>query len=94
MAVIVCTRCNEETEGMEKSPYPGPLSDAVLENVRERCWKGWIEASLIMLNEYRLNLLDPKHAEMYDKQMLAFFNLGDSDDTPKLNLTPPEPPKP
>ena len=76
---------------MESSPYPGPLSDTIQDNVCRECWQAWIEASLIMLNEYRLNLLDPKHAEMYDKQMLAFFKLGEEEDDPGLNLEAPEP---
>jgi Fe-S cluster biosynthesis and repair protein YggX len=46
-----------------------------------------------MLNEYRLNLLDPKHAEMYDQQMQIFLGLMDPGSAPQLNLKPPEPPK-
>jgi Fe-S cluster biosynthesis and repair protein YggX len=93
MSKIKCSRCQQKKEQMERSPYPGPLADKILENVCEDCWKEWIEASLIMLNEYRLNLLDPKHAEMYDQQLQIFLGLMDPGEAPQLNLKPPEPPK-
>lgn len=83
---FVCSRCGAKEGQFEKTPYPGPHGVLILENVCGDCWKAWIEASLIMLNEYRLNLLDAKHAELYDKQLLAFFNLGNPEDDPKMNL--------
>jgi len=78
---------------MEVSPYAGPLADLIRENVCETCWQEWMDASLIMLNEYRLNLLDPKHAEVYDQQLLAFLNLTEGKTGPRLRLSPTEPPK-
>ena len=91
MPPIQCARCKQSKDPMEKSPYPGPFSEKILESVCEDCWKEWIDASLIMLNEYRLNLLDPKHAEMYDQQMQIFLGLMDPGSAPQLNLKPPEP---
>ena len=91
MSTLKCSRCKQDKELMEKSPYPGPLAQAIHENVCQDCWNEWIEASLIMLNEYRLNLLDPKHAETYDQQMQIFLGLMDPGEAPQLNLKPPEP---
>ena len=93
MSTIQCSRCRQQKERMEKTPYPGPLSQKIQENVCHDCWKAWIEASLIMLNEYRLNLLDPKHAEMYDQQLQIFLGLAEPGSAPQLNLKPPEPPR-
>ena len=90
---IICKRTGKEAEKMEKSPYPGPYSDLIWNNVSQEGWDEWLEASLIMLNEYRMNLLDPKHAEMYDKQMLAFLNLSEEGDDPGLRTTAVEPKK-
>lgn len=88
---FACKKCGGEEGQFEKTPYPGPYGKLIQENTCETCWKEWIDASLIMLNEYRLNLLDPKHAEMYDKQMLAFLGLGNPEDSPNLNLSPVTP---
>jgi Fe-S cluster biosynthesis and repair protein YggX len=88
---FTCKRCGAVEGQFEKSPYPGPFAQLILENTCEACWNAWMDASLIMLNEYRLNLLDPKHAEMYDKQLLMFLKLSEDQDGPRLNLTPPEP---
>ncbi len=90
---INCKRTGKEAEKMEKSPYPGEYSDLIWNNISEEGWKEWIEASLVMLNEYRMNLLDPKHAEMYDKQMLSFLNLAEDGEDPGLRTTAVEPPK-
>jgi Fe-S cluster biosynthesis and repair protein YggX len=86
---FTCKRCNATEGQFEKTPYPGPYGELILENICQVCWQDWMDASLIMLNEYRLNLLDPKHAELYDKQLLSYLNLGESEDSPNLNLKPP-----
>jgi Fe-S cluster biosynthesis and repair protein YggX len=91
MAEIVCRRTGKTVERMKESPYPGPLSDLIWNNVGEEAWQEWIEASLVLLNEYRLNLLDPKHADLYEKQMLKFLNLSDEEGLPKMQLTPTDP---
>jgi len=91
MATLRCSKCKQEKPRMEVSPYPGPLSEKILSNVCADCWNAWIEASLVMLNEYRLNLLDPKHAELYDKQLLVFLGLSEGGDAPKMQLTPTTP---
>jgi len=84
---IICKRTGKEAEKMEKSPYPGPYSDLIWNNISQEGWNEWLEASLVMLNEYRMNLLDPKHAEMYEKQMLAFLNLTGEGESPGLRTT-------
>ena len=75
MPKVFCKRSGCELEGMEESPIKGPLSEIILNNVSQSAWDDWMQASIMMLNEYRLNLLDPKHQEVYDQQMLAFFGL-------------------
>jgi len=89
MTKIFCKRSACEMERMEESPIKGPLADLILENVSQQAWDEWIEASLVMLNEYRLNLLNPKHQEVYDQQMLAF--LGLAEEAEKAGLLPASP---
>ncbi len=88
---FTCKRCGAAEGQFEKTPYPGPYGGLILENTCQNCWNDWIDASLIMLNEYRMNLLDPKHAEIYDRQLLDFLRLSEDSDSPNLNLKAPDP---
>lgn len=90
---FLCKRCGQNEGQFEKTPYPGPYGALIRENTCQSCWKEWFDASLIMLNEYRMNLLDPRDSALYDRQMLAFLELSESsEDDPNLKLTPPENP--
>lgn len=80
MAIVTCSRCKREAEGLSRSPFPGPTGQAILEGVCSACWKEWLGMQVKYINEYRLNPLDPKHFEFLVEQARAFLGLGDAPD--------------
>lgn len=73
---VFCTKFGKELPGLAKPPFPGPIGQKIFDSVSEQAWKAWREDMQIkVLNEYRLNMSDPKDYEALTKQMLLFLNL-------------------
>ncbi len=72
---IVCSRCGEDTQRMDPPPLPTALGAEVQEHVCRNCWQEWLRTQVVLINEYRLNLVDPQARRALEEQMRAFLNL-------------------
>jgi Fe-S cluster biosynthesis and repair protein YggX len=77
--VIVCSRCGQQTQPLEPTPLPGPLGEAVQRQVCRACWQEWLRTQVMLINEYRLNLVDPQARRALEEQMRSFLNLPATD---------------
>jgi Fe-S cluster biosynthesis and repair protein YggX len=75
MAVVTCTRCKNQGQGLERAPLPGEPGQTILANVCAACWKEWLGTQVKYINEYRLSPLDPRHYEFLLEQARAFLML-------------------
>lgn len=71
--MVKCIKFDKEMEGLERPPIPGPLGQRIFENVSKEAWAMWKGQMLMLINEYRLNLADPKASAFLDQQTEAFF---------------------
>jgi Fe-S cluster biosynthesis and repair protein YggX len=70
----MCVKFQRELAGLEEVPFEGhPLGQRIYENVSREAWKLWLEHMKIIMNEYRLNLADPKAQEFLLGQMEQYF---------------------
>jgi Fe-S cluster biosynthesis and repair protein YggX len=58
---------------MDFQPWPGETGERVLAEICQNCWQEWMGVQTKIINEYRLNVLDPEHAGALRKQMAVFF---------------------
>ncbi len=71
---VFCVKFQREMPGLEEVPFEGhPLGQRIYENVSKEAWKLWLEHMKIIMNEYRLNLADPKAQEFLLNQMDQYF---------------------
>ena len=70
---VFCVKLKQELEGLNEPPQPGELGQRIFENVSKEAWKMWLQHQIMLINEYRLNLADPKAQEFLDQQMEAYF---------------------
>jgi len=74
--LVKCIKLGEELPGMAKPPFPGDLGKKIFETVSEKAWNLWRnDMQIKVLNEYRLNMGDPKDHKVLMEQMLKFLNL-------------------
>jgi Fe-S cluster biosynthesis and repair protein YggX len=71
--VVHCVKFDKDMPGLERIPWKGELGKRVYESVSQEAWKMWIEHSKMLMNEYRLNPLDPQSQKIMEEQMEQFF---------------------
>ena len=78
MRLVKCLKLNKELPGLEKPPFAGPMGQKIYDNISKEAWDMWSKDMQIkVLNEYRLNMADPKDYQTLVDQMLRFLNLSE-----------------
>ncbi len=76
---VQCIKLGTEAEGLDFPPIPGELGKKVWENVSKEAWQQWIKHQTMLINENRLNLMDPKARKYLSEQMERHFFGGGAD---------------
>ena len=71
--MVKCVKFGKEMPGLDYVPWNGELGQRVYDNVSAEAWKLWVEHSKMIMNEYRLNPLDPNSHKLMEEQMEQFF---------------------
>ncbi len=66
--MVQCVKLQKEAEGLDRAPYPGELGQRILENVSKDAWQMWFQQQTMLINEYRLNPVDPKAREFWSSR--------------------------
>jgi Fe-S cluster biosynthesis and repair protein YggX len=86
--MVKCVKFGREMPGLERIPWKGEIGKRVYENVSQEAWKLWVEHSKMLMNEFRLNPLDPNSLKIMEDQMEQFF-FGEGSKLPE-NFVPPQ----
>jgi Fe-S cluster biosynthesis and repair protein YggX len=79
---IVCTRCQREAMRLDSPPLPGPTGAELQEKICTDCWAEWQGMEVMVINELRLNFMDPAAQQVLDLQMREFLALEAPDREP------------
>lgn len=77
--MVFCQKLQTEAPGLERIPYPGPLGQRIFETISEQAWKAWLKHQTLLINENRLNVLDPKARTFIETEMQKFLFEGGSE---------------
>jgi len=74
---ITCVRCGKTAEPPpgHRVPFAAGLKERVLTAICADCWKEWEGMEVKVINEYRLNFMDPQHRQQMEKACFEFLNL-------------------
>ena len=72
-----CVRCSQKGEAppANRIPFPAEVKEKVRSSICASCWKEWEDMEIKVINEYRLNFMDPDHRDMLQRTCLEFLNL-------------------
>jgi Fe-S cluster biosynthesis and repair protein YggX len=88
---IICSRCGFQKEAIVKTAfYTGEVKQKLQQHACVDCWQEWLRMQKMLVNEYRLNLMDPKTDTFLNTQVLAFFKLDAVADVADVKYVPPE----
>ena len=86
--IVKCVKLQRELPGLDESPMPGELGKHIYESISKDAWKLWTEHSKMLINEYRLSLIDPKARTFLKEQCEQFF-FGEGSALPPDYVAPP-----
>lgn len=70
---VLCKKFNRELPGLEVPPLPGALGQEIFDTISKRAWKEWQVNQTMLINEYRLNLMDASARNFLRNEMHKFF---------------------
>jgi len=85
--MVKCVKLGKEAEGLDFPPWPGKLGERIFESVSKEGWQLWMNHQTMLMNEYRLNPLDPKARKMITEEMEKFL-FGSGSKPPEGFVTP------
>ena len=85
---VKCVLLGEELPGLERPPYPGPLGQRIFEQISQQAWQQWLRHQTMLINEYRLSVIEPKARKFLEGEMEKFF-FGGGAERPE-GYKPPE----
>jgi Fe-S cluster biosynthesis and repair protein YggX len=88
MQTIFCKYLNKEAEALKKPPFPGQLGQTIFENISKEAWKKWLTHQTMLINEYRLSMVDAKAQTFLKEEMQKF--LFEGTETKPDGFTSPE----
>ena len=71
--MVKCVKLGKELPGLDRAPWKGELGQRIYENVSKEAWRMWVEHSKMLMNEFRLNPLDPNSQRIIAEQMEQYF---------------------
>ena len=86
---VQCSKLGREAEGLDFPPWPGDLGKRIYESISKEAWQLWIQHQTMIINEYRLNAMDPKAREMIAAEMEKFL-FGEGSEKPEGYVPPTE----
>ena len=75
--MIHCAKLGIEAEGLDFAPWPGPLGQRIFAEISKPAWQQWLAHQTMLINEYRINPLDPKSRQFLGGEMEKFLFGGD-----------------
>ena len=74
---VHCAKLGIEAEGLDFAPWPGPLGQRIFAEISKPAWQQWLAHQTMLINEYRINPLDPKARQFLGGEMEKFLFGGD-----------------
>lgn len=74
-APALCARCGERAAGLPRPPFGGPVGQEIARRVCPECWAEWQAAEVMVINELKLNFMEPSAQEVLLAHMKQFLGL-------------------
>lgn len=73
---IFCTYLQQEAEGQDFQLYPGELGKRIYSEISKEAWKQWQTKQTMLINEKKMNMMNPEHRKLLETEMINFLFEG------------------
>ena len=85
--MIFCSKLKQELPGLNFPPYPGEKGARIMSQISQQAWNEWMQHQTMLINENRLNMLDPKARNFLATEMEKFL-FGPGSEKPQGYVPP------
>ena len=85
---VFCQYLNKQADGLDFQLYPGELGKRIFDNISKQAWAEWQNKQTMLINEHKLNMMDPTARKFLEEQMHAYLFEGKEPDIE--GYTPPK----
>lgn len=73
---VHCVHYNKEADGLDFQLYPGELGKRIFDSISKEAWAEWQKKQTMLINEKKLNMMEPTDRKFLEEQMEAFLFEG------------------
>lgn len=73
---VFCEYLKKEAEGLDFQLYPGELGKRIFDSISKEAWAEWMAKQTMLVNEKKLNLMNPEHRQLLETEMVSFLFEG------------------
>ena len=70
---VFCRKHQQQLDGLDTPPYPGPKGQDIFENISKQAWLEWQQHQTMLINERDLNMADASARQFLQEQMDKFM---------------------
>jgi Fe-S cluster biosynthesis and repair protein YggX len=70
---VFCSYLQKEAPGLAFQLIPGELGKRIFDNISQEAWNIWQKKQTMLINEKKLNLMEPDDRKFIEETMLAFL---------------------
>ena len=75
-----CRRCGNAEPRLTEAPFPGPLGAEIAAHTCAKCWAEWQKAEVMVINELKLNFMEPSAQDVLARHLREFLLLDEHPD--------------
>lgn len=83
--LVQCAKLHKQAQGLDKPPVPGELGQKIFAHISQEAWQQWLAHQTMLINEYRLSVIDPKSRALLMTEMEKFLFGSGSEKPPGYN---------
>lgn len=81
---VFCHKLQKEGARLSFPPFPGTLGQKIQDRICAEAWSLWLNHQTMLINEYRLNLMDASSRDFLQKEVDKFFFSEEGSEKPPM----------
>ncbi|MDX5299260.1 MAG: oxidative damage protection protein [Gammaproteobacteria bacterium] len=76
---VFCRKYQQDMDGLDMPPMPGAKGQELFDTLSRQAWQDWLKHQTLLINEKRLNLMDPAARRYLLEQLDRFISNAEVD---------------
>ncbi len=73
---VYCEHLKKDADGLDFQLYPGDIGKRIFDNISKEAFAIWQKKQTMLINEKKLNMMQPDDRKFLEEQMIGFLFEG------------------